>query len=416
MDLRAGQLGHTRADADADTLDRLDGHQRLGETPVELTVPLHVAAEPDRQAAHDHLEAAADGVPSSLRRIDDAFHLLFDVGIDAVQLGVGGDGQHVFECHGERVADRRRPDVDDVRDDADAELSEKLLADGTDRHARRRFTRAGALEDVADIGVVVFHDAGEVDVAGARPRDGRAVVAGRLGRRRSFHGHRPLPVLPVLIGNHQRDRRTRGHAVTDAANDVGAIGFDDHAATATISALAAPEFGAECREVDREPGRNTFEDGDEGASMGLAGREKAQHLGDILSEKSAWPRAWTRVIRPETVGRRSCTPCLLAGGYVATHRRSVCRRRSRARDRSRHGRTCLRRRVDGRRADGASALGRALCLVRAPRASIARAIGRLRRAGRDAALRGLGGAVALARGCGRGGAGAGARLQVPRRQ
>ncbi|MGC4083840.1 MAG: hypothetical protein QM736_17440 [Vicinamibacterales bacterium] len=82
----SGKPGDLRADADADPLDRLDRHERLRETPIELAVPLHVAAETDGQTAHDHLEAATDRVARFLRGVDDLLHLRFDITADAVQL------------------------------------------------------------------------------------------------------------------------------------------------------------------------------------------------------------------------------------------------------------------------------------------------------------------------------------------
>ena len=56
---RAGCGREREAVADLDTLDRLDPHQRAGQPRVEAAVPVHVRAEPRRQAVHDHLDDAA---------------------------------------------------------------------------------------------------------------------------------------------------------------------------------------------------------------------------------------------------------------------------------------------------------------------------------------------------------------------
>ena len=118
------------------------------------------------------------------------------------------------------------PIDDDVADDVGADAPEQLAGDGADGDARSRFARAGALEHVADVVVPVLDDAGEIGVPGPRPRDGRAIDAGRLGRRRRLDRHRALPVLPVLVRNEQRDRRAGRDAVADAAQDLRAIGLD----------------------------------------------------------------------------------------------------------------------------------------------------------------------------------------------
>ena len=56
--------------ADLDALDRLDAHQRAGEPRVEPTVPVHVRAETRRQAVHDDLDHAAEGVAVLVRLVD----------------------------------------------------------------------------------------------------------------------------------------------------------------------------------------------------------------------------------------------------------------------------------------------------------------------------------------------------------
>ena len=67
--------------------------------------------------------------------------------------------------------------------------------------------------------------------------------------------HRALPVLPVLVGNEQRDRRAGRHAVADAAQRLGAIGLDGHPAPASVAGLAPAEFGGHGIEIDGETGR-----------------------------------------------------------------------------------------------------------------------------------------------------------------
>src|SRR5690606_11842773 len=63
------------AEAELDALDRLDGHEGLGQTAVEPGVPGDVAAEADGHAPGHDLEHAAEGVPrgpSLVHRLDHA--------------------------------------------------------------------------------------------------------------------------------------------------------------------------------------------------------------------------------------------------------------------------------------------------------------------------------------------------------
>ncbi len=53
-----------RSEADLDTLDRLHGHDRLGQLAVEFAIPLRVCAEPKRQAFDADFDDAAESVPS----------------------------------------------------------------------------------------------------------------------------------------------------------------------------------------------------------------------------------------------------------------------------------------------------------------------------------------------------------------
>src|SRR5581483_1590822 len=65
----------------------------------------------------------------------------------------------------------------DIAHDLDAERRQQLLAERSDRGARHGVARAGALEDVADVGMIVFEDAVYVRLAGARLGDADRLVA-----------------------------------------------------------------------------------------------------------------------------------------------------------------------------------------------------------------------------------------------
>src|SRR5207249_8684014 len=85
------------------------------------------------------------------------------------------------------------------------------------------------------------------------------------------------------------------------------IGLDQHAAAAAVPGLPPPQLGRDGIEIDREPRRNSFEDGDERFAVRLAGGQKTQHSRFILSEKIAASRTRSRDLLRDRCGRRSCT-------------------------------------------------------------------------------------------------------------
>ena len=151
------------------------------------------------------------------------------------------------------------------------------------------FTRAGALEHVANVVVIVLERAGEIGVTRTRPHHRRAIGAGRAGRRLRLDVHRVLPVLPILVANEQRDRRAGGLAAAHARQELRAIGFDRHAPAAAVAALAAAQLERDGIEIDRQSGGQPFEDRDETLSVRFTGRQKTQHPSSILYEEIATP-------------------------------------------------------------------------------------------------------------------------------
>src|SRR5262249_47401690 len=98
---------------------------------------------------------------------------------------------------------------------------------------------------------------------------------------------RPLPVLPVAIGDRERDRTAGGDAVTNATERLRAIGFDGHATATSVSTLAAAELCGDGAEVDGEAGRHALENHHERRPVRFASGQKSQHVPFILSEKFA---------------------------------------------------------------------------------------------------------------------------------
>jgi hypothetical protein len=63
----------------------LDGHHRAGEPPVELFVPLRVAAQARHDIVRDHLEDSADGIARAQHAVHFLFHSGFGRGIHTAQ-------------------------------------------------------------------------------------------------------------------------------------------------------------------------------------------------------------------------------------------------------------------------------------------------------------------------------------------
>ena len=209
VDARPGQPGDVRALADADGLDRGNRHDGLRQAAVELAIPLHVAAQAHRQSRDDDLERAAERVAGLLGLVDGGNHLLLDGGIGAAQRRVDGNRADPFDGNCQRLVDADAADHRHVAQHLDAELRQQLARQRSDGDARRGLARAGTFEHVADVGQVVLERAGEIGMAGPRPRHGRAVGAGGRLRHLRLDVHRLLPVLPVLVRDEQGDRARR---------------------------------------------------------------------------------------------------------------------------------------------------------------------------------------------------------------
>ena len=188
-------------------------------------------------------------------------------------------------------------------------LREQLPGDGADGDPRRRFARAGALEHVADVVVPVLERAGEVGVAGTRPRDRPArsapVGAGRRlrPRRASSAASSPSPCSESAA------RSAAGrHAVADAGQRLGAVRLDRHAPAAAVAALAPPQFAVIASKSMRQAGRHAFENRHERLAVRFAGGEKSQHSQSFYPKKLRRPWSAERDFGDD--GRNDAGPCV----------------------------------------------------------------------------------------------------------
>ena len=133
--LRAAQPGEREAVADLDALHRLDPHHRRREPRVEPILLARVRAEPRRDAARPHLDAAAERVAILARLVD---------------------GRGIRSRLGQRLARHLDPD-----------LAEERLRHGAGRDVDRGVPRRRPLERVADVREPVLLHAGEIRVARA---------------------------------------------------------------------------------------------------------------------------------------------------------------------------------------------------------------------------------------------------------
>ncbi len=159
----------------------------------------------------DYFEDAANGVTGSVNFVDDGFHFFLGIRIDTAEEDLRAPAEIDQLGPFDGALEPGRTHRDDMAQDFDTEVTEKLLDDGADGDARGGFTGAGTFEDIAGIGQVVFDGAGEVGVAGPGARDG-LVLRGIAG----FDRQRFSPVLPVGVFDNQGDGRADRAAVPDA--------------------------------------------------------------------------------------------------------------------------------------------------------------------------------------------------------
>ena len=115
----------------------------------------------------------------------------------------------------------------------DAELPQQRLAHRADSDPRSSFTRAGALNHIADILMTIFYDSRKVRV----PRSRQCHCFDSLVHRRNTH--LDLPVLPISILDFKRDRRAERQAMAYARAKGHPVLFYFHPPTTAISSLPA---------------------------------------------------------------------------------------------------------------------------------------------------------------------------------
>jgi hypothetical protein len=279
-----GRAGGGRAGeplADLDALERLDAHQRARQARVELAVPVHVAAQPGRQAGGHDLDDAAERVAVGFGALDRGDHRLTGgrvgaahrVGVDlGLALGAGRRRVRADLADAHRVADHR-----------DAGGGQQLAGDGGQRHAGGGLAGAGALQGVAHVVVAVLLRAHQVGVAGPRTRQGLAAPAGghRLGVGGGIGAHGLSPLVPLGVADEHRHRRAQRGAVAHAAQQLEVVALPGHAGTAAGAQAATSELMADVLAGHGHAGGHALEDAHQGRAVGLTGSEIAQGHGRV---------------------------------------------------------------------------------------------------------------------------------------
>ena len=265
-----------------DALDDVDAHDRCGEGGIEPAVPVDVRPKPDRETVDHDLEHATDRVARRPRFVDAGDHR-------GLRLRI-----RTAEWRRVRVLARagriRRVESDPAhlggeRPDLDAERPQVRPGDPARGDTRGGLASRGALEDVPDIVEAVLQRTGQIGVARADSRHGRRPLVATLGRvverdsglvPQRFDRHHLGPVRPVAIPNEQEDRRTEGHSVSNATQDLGAVLLDRLARTAAVATLATREIDREVIGGERKPGGHALDGDAKRWSVRFAGCQEAE--------------------------------------------------------------------------------------------------------------------------------------------
>ncbi len=191
---------------------------------------------------------------------------------------VGGQGRRALEGHGGALGETGRANSPDVAGQAmPARASSwRAIAPAATRDAvsralaRSRMSRMSARPYFATPARSAWPGRGRVTGARFAPARVRRDLRRRV--------HRPLPVRPVAVLDHHRDRAAHRLAGAHAREDLRAIGLDLHPPSAAVAALPAAKLRRDRVDVHGKPGGNAFEDDDERAAVRFAGGEKSHHL------------------------------------------------------------------------------------------------------------------------------------------
>ena len=118
----------------------------------------------------------------------------------------------------------------------------------------------------------------------ARPDPGDRLAL-HLG---SIDGHHLAPVLPISVGDLERDRRAERQPAPDPGHDVGLVALDRHPPAAAVTTLPPLKITGQVFFPHGQAGGHAVENDGQPLAMGFAGREQAQrHAGTDAPSSAA---------------------------------------------------------------------------------------------------------------------------------
>src|SRR5438046_8324449 len=125
------------------------------------------------------------------------------------------------------------------------------------------------------------------------PRDWLALDLGGVD------GHHLPPVLPVTVGDLQRDGRSKREAATNPGDDVRDVLLDRHPSAAAMTALPAAQVRNQVLFADRETGRNAVQNDRQSLTMRLTrGQQTEAHACTPSAARSSAARIAPSGARP----------------------------------------------------------------------------------------------------------------------
>ena len=280
--LRARSPSHLPRLPHRDALHRLDRDQSLGEAAVEPGVPARVRAESGHEPEGTNLEDAAEALVRLPEPIDLGDHRLARLGVQAANRRLV-DGIEVLRPEVLALRGSDRADLDHMAVNARPEGAQELLRQRSGRHPGRRLASAGALEDVANVGLAELEQPGQVGVAWARRVD---LLDLRVHRPRA---HPLLPVRVVAIGDQHGHRAAERPPVPNAGADLDRVAFDLHPPAPTVPELPPGHLAIQAPAVELQAGRQALDDRDQSRPVRFAGRSEAKRHGRRLTSGSRAP-------------------------------------------------------------------------------------------------------------------------------
>ena len=114
-------------------------------------------------------------------------------------------------------------------------------------------------------------------MAGTRAGDGGAPGAWQRLVGSGLDAHAVLPVHPVAVAYQQRDRAAERFTTPNARQNLCAVLFDRHAASAAVTELPSRQIDSDLVGRDAQPRRHTLDDHDERLAVRFTCCEKPQH-------------------------------------------------------------------------------------------------------------------------------------------